>query len=195
MAILDMILPDQQNGASCQRSCPYATTAAPGPARINRRGIASSGLDLKDGQDVRLFRAVPGPVRGVLAAPPCTAFARSGARWWAVKGDAALLDGLAVVDACLRIVQTHQPRWWALENPVGRLQDYLGPPFLRFHPWEYGDPWTKRTWLWGRFVPPARSPVQPAVVNWVESVNGRDRQYRRSVTPDGFAHAFFAANP
>ena len=152
-------------------------------------------LDLKHGQDVRLFRPLRGPVQGVLAAPPCTAFARSGARWWAKKGDPALLDGLSVVDACLRLVHVHQPRWWALENPVGRLQDYLGPPCHRFHPWEYGDPWTKRTWLWGRFALPDRSPVPPLVVNWAEKITGADRQARRSITPSGFAQAFFVANP
>jgi hypothetical protein len=31
-------------------------------------------VDIKRGQDIRLFEALPFPVRGVLAAPPCNAF-------------------------------------------------------------------------------------------------------------------------
>ena len=44
-------------------------------------------VDLANGADVRLFQALPYPVRGVLAAPPCTEFASSGARWWPGQGD------------------------------------------------------------------------------------------------------------
>ena len=65
-----------------------------------------------------------------------------------------MLDGLAVVDACLRAVAVYRPTWWALENPIGRLKDYLGDPAFRFDPCDFGDPWTKRTWLWGHFTPP-----------------------------------------
>jgi hypothetical protein len=37
-------------------------------------------VDIKHGQDVRLFE-FPGQVHGILAAPPCTHLASSGARW------------------------------------------------------------------------------------------------------------------
>src|SRR5882672_12633911 len=105
-------------------------------------------------EDVRLLRWCPDePVHGILAAPPCTHFAASGARWYAEKGAAALLDGLSVVDACLRMVMVCKPKWWALENPVGRLKDYLGPPVMYFDPCDYGDPYTKKTGLWGDFTP------------------------------------------
>ena len=103
--------------------------------------------------DVRLWRPPAGlEVRGILAAPPCTAFSVSGARWWARKGEAALLDGLSVVDACIRIIEAVRPAWWALENPVGRLRHYLGPARATFQPWQYGDPYQKLTCLWGTFI-------------------------------------------
>ena len=54
--------------------------------------------------DVRLY-IPPDNVYGVLSAPPCTHLASSGARWWAAKGESALLDALSTVDACLRIVK------------------------------------------------------------------------------------------
>jgi hypothetical protein len=159
-----------------------------------RAGYEVLRIDLQSGDDVRLLR-FPGVVHGILAAPPCTHLARSGARWWDIKGTLPLLDALSVVDACLRVVAVCKPAWWALENPEGRLRSYLGPPAYSFHPCDYGDPWTKKTLLWGEFKMPVQKPVAPAVVNWAETVNGKDRSRRRAVTPPGFAQAFFEANP
>ena len=153
-------------------------------------------VDLQDGQDVRLFRALPFPVRGVLAAPPCTEFARSGARWWPEKGEQALLDALAIVDACLRIVAVHSPVWWVLENPVGRLRHYLGAPCMSFDPCDYGDGYTKRTQLWGRFQKPLMAKVPVTEPNRIHfAAPGPQRTMFRSMTPPGFACAFFEANP
>ena len=153
-------------------------------------------IDLKHGDDVRLFKALPYPVRGVLAAPPCTEFASSGARWWAAKGEGALTNGLSVVDACLRIVAVHRPAWWALENPVGRLRHYLGEPRMAFDPCDFGDPYTKRTLLWGEFTPPAKRRVEPSEGSKMHLMSpSADRAEKRSVTPAGFARAFFEANP
>ena len=155
-------------------------------------------VDLKHGQDVRLFEKLPHPVRGILAAPVCTEFAGSGARWWAEKGDPALLEGLSLVDATMRIIAVHEPVWWVLENPVGRLNRYLGPPKMTFNPCDYGDPYTKRTCLWGDFTPPMRDPVEPTEGSkmWVKYGGKSERTKElRSVTPAGFARAFFDANP
>lgn len=154
-------------------------------------------VDLSNGADVRLFKALPYRVRGVIAQPPCTHLANSGARWWAGKGEDALLEAMAVVDACMRIVLVHNPVWWVLENPVGRLRDYIGEPRMTFDPCHYGDPYTKKTLLWGQFA-------EPLKVNRVEPVEGskmhrmppsEDRARLRSLTPEGFARAFFEANP
>jgi hypothetical protein len=151
-------------------------------------------VDILDGQDVRLFEALPYPVRGVLAAPPCTAFASSGARWWAGKGERAVLDGMAVVDACLRIVAVHRPAWWCLENPIGRLRRYLGEPRMAFDPCDYGDAYTKRTLLWGVFTPPAKRRVEAVEGSKMHRMSSSWSQ-QRSVTPPGFSQAFFEANP
>lgn len=80
-------------------------------------------VDLATGQDVRLLE-YPGTVHGILAAPPCTMFASSGARW--VRTREQMLEALSVVDACLRLVAVCNPAWWVLENPVGKLRRYLG---------------------------------------------------------------------
>jgi len=145
--------------------------------------------------DVRLW-SFPHRVYGILAAPPCTHLAGSGARWWKQKGTPALLQALSVVDACLRYVVTCKPHFWALENPVGRLFRYLGPPTLYFNPCDYGDPWTKKTLLWGDFNIPKPNPVEPTEGSKMHLVPpGPKRQEIRSITPPGFARAFFEANP
>jgi len=152
-------------------------------------------VDIKHGRDVRLLEFM-GPVRGILAAPPCTEFAGSGARWWKAKGEAALLEGLSIVDACLRIVTVHKPLWWVLENPVGRLNRFLGPPAMTFQPSDYGDPYTKRTLLWGRFNPPVKRPVEPVEGSKMHRLPpSPERAALRSITPPGFSKAFFEANP
>jgi hypothetical protein len=158
-------------------------------------------VDLQRGEDVRLMRHLGRPIHGILAAPPCDHFALSGARWWAEKGEQAVLDGLAIVDACLRAVAIYRPEWWALENPVGRLRHFLGRPAFTFNPCDFGDPYTKRTHLWGHFTPPvplvsaqARRPVEAVLGSKMHRMSGRDKA-GRSATPAGFARAFFEANP
>lgn len=166
-------------------------------------------IDIKHGQDIRLM-GYPGKVHGILAAPPCTHFSSSGARWWKEKGESALLEGLQLVDACLRFVAVCNPTFWVLENPVGRLRHYIGKPDLYFDPWEYGDPYTKKTCLWGDFNIPVKTPCSAPEGIADEGHNNpakrfpskmhllpptKDRAALRSITPEGFARAFFKANP
>lgn len=135
--------------------------------------------------DVRTF-IPPAGVWGILAAPPCTEFSiaknghpRDFARW------------MECVNACVRLVWQCRPRWWALENPgSGHLAKFLGIPTDSFQPYEFGDPWTKRTALWGEFALPVRGPfVKPA-----GSAMQRRNADAIAVTPPGFSRAFFEAN-
>jgi hypothetical protein len=103
---------------------------------------------------------------------------------------------LSVADACVRIAWVQQPTWWVLENPVGRLAWYLGPPQMTFHPADYGDPYTKRTLLWGRFTAPLKRRVAATEGSRMHLLPpSPDRWKLRSATPEGFARAFFEANP
>lgn len=153
-----------------------------------------------DGRDVRLLERMDN-VHGILAAPPCTCFASSGARW--VRSEDDMRDALSVVDACVRLAWSCRPKWWALENPVGKLTRYLGRPRMYFQPCDFGDPYTKRTCLWGNFVPPL-----PLIIGETRAVlptegskmwaryGGKSMTTKnaRSATPEGFAQAFFVAN-
>lgn len=135
--------------------------------------------------DVRNY-SPPAHVHGVLAAPPCNEFSL------AKNGQERDLDGgLELVLHCLRIIALAQPVWWALENPVGLLGHWLGEPRFTFQPYEFGDPWTKRTALWGRFNLPVRGPF----VDPLGSAMDRATAAERAITPPGFAAAFAKANP
>ena len=137
--------------------------------------------------------------RGVIAAPPCTEFAGSGARWWVDKDPQLLWDAIQLVRDCLWIIQRCKPDWWILENPVGRLAKCvpeLGKWHTTYQPWEYGDPYTKKTCLWGNFTMPPKTPVEPTEGGKIwRMAPSPERAKLRSITPPGFAQAFFEANP
>jgi len=160
-------------------------------------GYPTMQIDLKFGYDVRLLTVPDCFVWGVIAAPPCTVFAGSGAKWRALRATSEVLEGLSIVDACLRFIYATKPEFWALENPVGWLKDYLGEPQLYFDPCDYGDPYTKRTCLWGKFNMPVKNPVVPSQGSKIHLCwGGRSEHTKtmRSLTPPGFARAFYDAN-
>jgi len=168
-------------------------------------------VDIQDGIDARLFEFVEN-VHGIILQPPCTEFAVSGAQWWAGKGEQALIEALELVSTGLRFVATAKRlAWWVLENPIGRINRWIGPPLFQFDPCDFAgyadnpqeDAHTKRTCLWGKFnIPQPRwvQPVgnRPGMPNeWYSKVGGKSiatKNYR-SKTPQGFARALFAANP
>ena len=85
-------------------------------------------LDLP--QDIRLehYReSWSGRVRVVLAGPPCTKFAVSGARWMASRPQSELIDALSVVDACYRFVGLYTPPHLGNRKP-DRHPDALDRP-------------------------------------------------------------------
>jgi len=155
-------------------------------------------------------------VYGILAAPPCTmfSFARTNA-----KTPRDLKEGMRCVRACLDIIwfcnsiqqatgkKMLPLKFWALENPYhGFLSDFLGKPAFLFDPYEFGDGYQKQTALWGNFTEPRKIPFEEMRItktkfDYLKSkdihpeVFGKfDRQTRRSITPQGFAKAFYEAN-
>lgn len=161
-------------------------------------------------------------VAGILAAPPCTDYTKSGAQFWAKKdqnGSTALSNKL--VEKTLEIIDYFNPDFWAMENPAGRLRRMLNgkyepgephiivpeglkavikKPLLIFNPNDYGDAWTKQTCLWGKFNKLKRNytPAHQwtAQGSWTQKLGGKSEKTKelRSITPGGFARAFFDAN-
>jgi hypothetical protein len=145
-----------------------------------------------------------GKVHGLLLAIPCTEFAGSGARWWEKKAREEpwkLEEAVATAREFLAVRERTDPDWWAVENPSGRLWKQvpeLGKPRYSFHPWEYGDPEKKRTCMWGehaRPIPTVTVPPADIHARVHRMAPSPDRARMRSITPAGFARAFFEANP
>lgn len=164
-------------------------------------------VDIKLGTDIYDFE--PRNAHGVLAAPPCTDFAGSGAQWWRAKNhDGRTAESVRLMKRTLEVINLCNPEWWALENPVGRLNRLLpelqeyGPTY--YQPYWYGDPISKKTGIWGTctvpeptniVAPEGMRPGQPPA--WYSKVGGASEATKeyRSATSMGFARAFFAANP
>ena len=108
-------------------------------------------------------------------------------------------------------------KFWALENPyTGYLKRFLGKPPLVFNPCDYGDFYNKKTALWGEFKNLELNKVEPLELNYVKYAASRNkirtekeaqipegyqektglgkRKIMRSITPQGFAKAFYKAN-
>lgn len=155
-------------------------------------------IDIENGDDVRIMEIPEEKIHGILAAPPCTYFCRM-RMCRGRPSDEQFKEGLSVVDACLRIIVVCKPMWWALENPQGYLKNWLGEPRLKFDPCEYGDPWTKRTWVWGDFNRPMKLFPKKAIGPWIHRKKGKHGvspgDNNNAVTPPGFAKAFMEANP
>lgn len=156
---------------------------------------------------------------GILAAPPCTDFASSGARHFAKKdastercGYNELADNtvdlhIMLVDAITLLLDNieqltgYKFSFWVFENPVGRLERLM-PEMKKyrkmlFNPCDFGDPYTKKTILWGEFnADLTKTPVE-STGSKMHLVSGWDKEKQktiRSATPPGFAKAFFQAN-
>ena len=125
----------------------------------------------------------------LIAHPPCTHLACSGARWFREKGD---VQAQAVVFA-RTLLETAIPHV-CLENPIGILSTHLRQPDQIIQPWQFGHGETKATCLWltrlPRLVPTAM--VAGRVPRVHHEAPGPDRWLRRSVTLPGIAAAMAA---
>lgn len=171
-----------------------------GPYR--KAGYNVIQIDLELGLDVLELDidALP-KIHGILAAPPCTDFSLSGSRFFKKKdADGTTAASLKLVDKTLEIIDKTHPSWWVVENPMSRihtLRPQLGKVVYQFDPCDHGDPWKKRTWLWGTFTVPQRHPVEATEGRMTDKVGGKSAATKkfRSQTPAGFARDFFEANP
>lgn len=165
-------------------------------------------FDIQNGQDIHDFSVEYfnenydiGEVYGILAATPCTDFASSGARHFAEKdADGRTEASKELVFQTLRTIEYFRPKFWVLENPVGRIGNLTGLPSARlsFNPNNFGADYTKKTMLWGKFNPDL--PVAPVAATEGSKMHrlfggsSQKTKNARSETPEGFAYAFFMAN-
>ena len=146
---------------------------------------------------------------GILAAPPCTMFSLARTK---AKKPRDLKEGMRIVKACMDIIWEARGKnklaFWALENPMGYLRQFLGKPKFTFDPSEFGGDYNKTTDIWGYFNEPPKGkktryastdkntrnlPAIPADYKIDDKMT--PLQIKRSITNKGFAEAFFKANP
>ena len=112
-------------------SCDLLPTDAPGP---HYQGDVRDILD--DGWDL------------MIAHPPCTHLAVSGARWFKDKGP----QQAEALDFVRLLLDAPIPRI-ALENPVSIISSRIRKPDQCIQPWQFGHEASKRTCLWLKGLP------------------------------------------
>jgi hypothetical protein len=121
----------------------------------------------------------------MIAFPPCTYLARSGARWH--SGTLRQFDALQFVRDLMAVPIRHT----VIENPIGAISSQVRRPDQIIQPWQFGHGETKSTCFWLKRVPK----LQPTKV-----VSGRfqrthfeppgpNRERNRSRTYRGIAQA------
>lgn len=132
----------------------------------------------------------------MIAHPPCTHLAVSGARWWKGK-QAEQAEAIEFV----RTLLNAPIEKIALENPVGILSTAIRKPDQIVQPWMFGDEATKTTCLWLKGL----SLLKPSHIvgkgerhvtksgrslpKWYNLPPSEDRWKIRSTTFPGFAKA------
>ena len=86
----------------------------------------------------------------MIAHPPCTHLAVSGARHFAAKrADGRQQQG---IDFFLRVCNVDIPKI-AVENPIGIMSSIYRKPDQIIHPWQFGHEASKSTCLWLKGLP------------------------------------------
>ena len=86
----------------------------------------------------------------MIAHPPCTHLAVSGARHFAKKiADGRQQQG---IDFFMALINSNIPHY-AIENPIGIMSSKYRKPDQIIQPWEYGHAVTKSTCLWLKDLP------------------------------------------
>ncbi len=178
-----------------------------------QNGYTVIQIDKKLGQDILTwdYKQIPKEaVKVILAAIPCTDYALSGAVWFEFKDMMGITaHSNRIVKKTLEIINYFNPEVVAIENPASRihkLNPELGEPKLKFNPYDYAgyDPipensqYPKRTWLWGKFNIPEKKQLADLIgynPGW-KHLGGKSEKTKelRSITPLGFAYAFYEAN-
>lgn len=121
----------------------------------------------------------------IVAHPPCTFLSRAGARWWAQPGRAEKAHDAAEFVKALWAAPVKRV---AIENPIGQLNKLWRAPSQVIEPWWFGDPYTKRTCLWLRGLPPLMATQLVGETRaWLPSNTGKGRRAGQRSAP-GVAH-------
>lgn len=124
----------------------------------------------------------------MVAFPPCTYLAVSGARWWSDRQSeqqAALKFVRKLIAAPIERIAI------AIENPIGRISTAIRKPDQIIQPWQFGHGETKATCLWLKNLPPLEPTniVAGRQARIHRMAPGPERSRLRSLTYPGIANA------
>lgn len=132
----------------------------------------------------------------MIAHPPCTHLAVSGARWFKDKEQ----EQKEALDFVRLLMNAPIPRI-AIENPVSIISSKIRKPDQIVQPWMFGDPYTKTTCLWLKNLPKLEptdivdkgkrhvTKSGKSLPEWYNLPPSEDRWKIRSQTFPGFAKA------
>ena len=125
----------------------------------------------------------------MIAHPPCTYLAISGAVWYRAPGRKALTrEALEFV----RVLMDAPIYRICIENPVGLISTRIRLPDQMIHPWQYGHTERKKTHLWLKHLPllrPTKYVPHRLHTRRLDNVSSIDRGKIRSITFPGIAAA------
>jgi hypothetical protein len=123
----------------------------------------------------------------MIAHPPCTDLAVSGARWHKRKGEERINKA---VEFFMLLANANIPRI-AIELPVSIISSRYGKPDQTFQPWQFGHGEIKRSCLWLKNLPKLKTTNEVVgrkpVVHYMSP--SADRGQKRSITLQGIADA------
>jgi len=163
---------------------------------FRRRGIEAFSCDILDPSGGHpewhikqpLEKIIHKPWEAIIAFPPCTHLAVSGARWFPQK----IADGRQqrAIDFFIMIANAKCDKI-AIENPVGIMSTKYRKPDQIIQPWQFGHPETKSTCLWLKNLPPLEHTelVEGREQRIWKMPPGPDRAKERSKTYPGIARA------
>lgn len=122
----------------------------------------------------------------LIAFPPCTYLARSGARWFQARKP----EQAAALDFVRKLLKAPIPHI-ALENPIGVISTRIRKPDQVIQPWQFGHGETKATCLWLKALPNLTpSKIVPGTFARCHSMpDSKNRSRNRSRTYTGIAAA------
>ncbi len=122
----------------------------------------------------------------MIAHPPCTYLASSGARWWSAK----LFEQAQALDF-VRLLLEAPIEHIALENPVGKIGSTIRKADQIIQPWQFGHGEVKTTCLWLKNLPKLipTDVVEGREQRCWKQPQTKDRWKHRSRTYPGIAEA------
>ncbi len=149
--------------------------------------IASERFGPHYGYDVLMvLRERKQPWDLLVAFPPCTHLAVSGARWFKEKRN----EQRVALGFVYELLHADVPRI-ALENPVGIISTKIRKPDQIIQPWQFGHGEVKATCLWLKNLPLLKptNVVEGRTARVHREPPGPDRWKNRSRTYQGIADA------